>query len=129
MKDLIDFCQKYGAQVKPTHKKWRRANAVPYSISSFRDPEIFNTTVQYSDIPIVSIEMPEDRFRALLEHDAWIEKVANNNQNLFQNSARGMYELTIQHQEECILRHQYPALQKAWEQYQTTLALCGGVRK
>lgn len=122
MKRLNEFSYKYNAQVRPSSQRWRRAIPVPYS--SFKEQGISAFIEQdYETIAMVDITMPEDRFRALLEHDSWIENAGLQDNQHFANNVMRVSNLIIQHERECRLRNQHTAVQKAWEQYQIMLKM------
>jgi hypothetical protein len=54
------------------------------------DPEVFQQ-FPYEEIKCVEIHMPEDRFRALLEHDEWLynSRISNHMVGGFLNDAHG----------------------------------------
>lgn len=121
-KDLAEFCHKYEATAEPTKMKWRRPQRVNYTMWSESDPELFNT-IHYDDITLIEIRMPEDRFRALLEHDKWISNAGLRDNSHFTNNVGRVAQMIVEHDEECRLRHTNPALKKAWENYQMLLRL------
>ena len=64
--------------------------------------------------------MPADRFRALMEHDHWLELQQRRDQTgLTTNAVR----IAREHERECRMRHEHPGVQAAWEQYQIMLRL------
>lgn len=112
--DIKEFCYKFEARVGPSHRRWRRAKPIPYPLHE-------NSTAMYQpfefdEIPLVEIVMPEDRFRALLDHGKWLEKI-DNKSGFFVNDLSRVKTIVDNHEHESRLRHQHPALQKAWENY------------
>lgn len=122
MKDVNEFCHKYQAMVGQSPRTWRRSQQVPYDVW-LKDPDVFKT-IECEDVPMVEITMPEDRFRALLEHDGWIERAGLENNRHFTINVARVSAMVVEHEQECRIRHQHPAVQKAWEQYQIMLGLC-----
>ena len=122
MKDIQEFCHKYQAEVGPSNRTVRRAVPVPYSVFQEQGMGAFDT-LQCQHIPMVDITMPEDRFRALIEHDHWIEQAGLQENQYFNNNVMRVSNMVVEHERECRLRNQHPALQKAWEQYQIILAM------
>lgn len=124
MKDKTqEFCHKYQAQVGQSRRMWRRQQSVPYDVW-LKDPDVFKS-IECHDVPMVEITMPEDRFRALMEHDLWVERAGLQDNSYFTNNVGRVSNMIVEHERECQLRHQHPALQKAWEQYQIILRLYG----
>jgi len=124
MKFVDEFCHKYQAQARPSSRPFRRAVLVPYSVFEAQGMDAFATR-EYETIAMVDITMPEDRFRALLEHDSWIERAGLQDNQYFSNNVSRVANMIVEHERECRLRCEHPALQKAWEQYQIMLGLYG----
>jgi hypothetical protein len=122
-KKIKEFCYKYEARAEPSHRVHRRAKRIDYKIWSDSDPDMFQT-IPYEDVPMVSITMPEDRFRALLEHDQWIEQAGLQDNRHFNNNVMRVSQMVVDHERECKIRNQYPALRILWDKYQTMLRLC-----
>ena len=116
MSDILDkFCHRYQAQVGKSSRVWRRSRLSSYDVFA-KDLQI-SPTIKYEDVPMVDISMPEDRFRALLEHDDWIKRAG-----LDGNYTR-VENMIVEHEQECCLRAEHPTLQSAWEQYQVLLKM------
>ena len=120
---IKEFCYKYDATVGPSSRRWRRPARVDFKAWSESDPNEFFRDIKYEELPMVDITMPEDRFRALMEHDRWVEKAGLQDNQHFQNNVSRVSHLIVEHERECRLRQQHPALQTAWEQYQVMLAM------
>lgn len=118
---LNEFTRKYDAYIRPSHRMHRRARRVDFKMWSESDPDLFNT-LPYDDVACVEIHMPEDRFRALLEHDDWLHRAQMRNY-IKGNEA---IDIVTQYERECRVRHQNPAVQDAYEKYQLLLRLCDG---
>lgn len=118
-KEIQEFCRKYDAVAGPSHKVHHRVRRLDYKIWSESDPKIIDS-VPYEDIPCVEIHMPEDRFRALVEHDHWLE-LNQRRHNGFEGAEA--VRMAREHERECCLRNQHASLQKAWEQYRLILRL------
>jgi hypothetical protein len=121
MNFIEEFCRKYEARVGPSSQPWRRAKPVPYDVWR-EDPDVFKT-VEHQDVPMVEITMPEDCFRALMEHDHWLANAGLHHNNHFQNNVMRVSNMIVDHERECRLRSEHVALQKAWEQYQIMLRM------
>jgi hypothetical protein len=122
MKFVEEFCRKYDARVSPGAQPWRRTKPVPFPVFEEQGMAAFEN-IQYQDIPMVEITMPEDRFRALLEHDHWLANAGLNHNNHFHNNVMRVSNMIVDHERECRLRSEHSALQKAWEQYQIMLRM------
>lgn len=119
-KEIQKFCYKYEAVVGPSSKKWRRPARVDYQIWRDSDPSMFQT-MKYEELPMVDITMPEDRFRALLEHDDWVSKAGLQDNNFFNNNVMRVSNLIVEHERECRIRQENPTVKLAWEKYQMLL--------
>jgi hypothetical protein len=123
MKFVEEFCRKYDARVSPSAQPWRRTKPVPFSVFEEQGMAAF-AQIQYQDIPMVEITMPEDRFRALMEHDHWLANAGLRcDTNFFNNYVMRVGNMIVDHERECRLRSEHSALQKAWEQYQIMLRM------
>jgi hypothetical protein len=118
MKEANDFCRKYDAYVQDSNRMHRRSKRMPFQIWSESDPEIFQQ-IPYEQVKCVEIHMPEDRFRALLEHDDWLH-TAHMSNYIKGNEAVWIVE---QHERETRIRHANPSVQLAYEKYQMMLNL------
>jgi hypothetical protein len=121
-KELKEFCLKYEAHVDVSSRARRRLKKVDYTLWSESDPELFQP-IPYEDVKCVEIHMPEDRLRALLEHDSWVERAGLHGNMHFANNVSRVSQIIVDHERECRIRHSNPAVQNAWIKYQTLLAL------
>ena len=115
-KELKEFCHKYDAYVRESSRMHNRVKRASFAV--WNDPEIYNE-VPYEAVRCVEVHMPEDRFRALVEHDEWLYKAQMRNY-IVGNEASDIVE---QHERECRIRHENPSIRLAYEKYQTMLAL------
>ena len=118
MKEVDKFCQKYDAYVRESRRMHRRLKPVSYAVCSDSDPEIFET-MPITEVKCVEVHMPEDRFRALLEHDKWLYDARTSNY-IIGNEAVYIVE---QHDRETRIRHENPAAKIAYDKYQNILRL------
>jgi len=116
IKEVEEFCGKYDAYVGPSSRRHRRSRLVKYSDWQ-QDPDPFKN-VPYEDVPMVEIHMPEDRFRALMEHDHWLEREFRQG-----DISNGAVRIVREYERECRIRHEHPGVQAAWEQYQIMLRM------
>ena len=121
MKFVDEFCHKYQAQVGKSTRVWTRRQSVPYDVW-LADPDVFKS-IPCQDVPMVEITMPEDRFRALMEHDHWLARAGLHDNGHFANNVMRVSNMIVDHERECRLRAEHPSLQKAWEQYQIMLRM------
>lgn len=119
-KEVNEFCYKYDAHVQPSTKMHRRAKRTTLQMWSDSDPEMFQT-IPYEDVRCVEVHMPEDRFRALMAHDAWLEREQRRGGDRFIGA--NVVRLVREYEQENRLRHQHPGLMAAWQHYQTMLNL------
>ena len=116
-KEVKEFCHKYDAYVRESSRMHRRHKLSPFNAWK-EDPEIFQT-IPYVDIKCVEVHMPEDRFRALVEHDEWLYRAQMSN---YIKGNDGVW-IVEQHEREARIRHENPAVKLAYEKYQTMLRL------
>jgi hypothetical protein len=64
--------------------------------------------------------MPEDRFRALMEHDHWLEHECHRGDQFV---GSGAVRIVREYERECRIRNEHPGVQAAWEQYQIMLRM------
>jgi hypothetical protein len=121
---LKDFCENYEVRVLNDSK--RRARYHPPQF--FTDPEradIITRNMTYETECVYTVEIPEGRFRALVELEQRFFK--------WQHHSRGevdMFQtLMDKEREEAHYRHISPAVKKAYEQYSIMLNLAGYQRK
>ena len=121
------FASKYQAVCRPSGQYYQRTQSVPVKFGE--DPaDVLYQELPYQSVPMVEIHMPEDRFRALIEHDAFLD-----NHDRLRNSTTGSHvyydtmrakSIIEEHETECRIRNQNPAVRAAYEQYLTVLHLC-----
>jgi hypothetical protein len=122
--ELQDFCRNYEVNVLNDTK--RRARYSPPQF--FTDPEradIITRNMTYETECVYTVEIPEGRFRALIEMERRFFKWQRHNRgevDMFQT-------LMDKEREEAYYRSASPAVQKAYEQYSIMLNLAGYQRK
>ena len=116
IRDVKEFCKKYEAYVTESSRMQHRVKRANFA--AWNDPEIYQQ-IPYQAVKCVEVTMPEDRFRALLEHDEWLYKMQ---MGTFVVGDEGAH-IVRQHEQEVRLRHQHPGVMEAWQQYQTMLQL------
>jgi hypothetical protein len=116
IKEVEEFCRKYDATVAPSSQRRRRHRLVTMQEWE-ADP--FEPTPTW-DVSMVEITMPEDRFRALMEHDHWLEWNQRAHEG-FQGA--DAVRIARERERECRIRHEHPGVKAAWEQYQVMLRL------
>ena len=120
MKDIKEFCYKYDAYVRDSSRMHRRAKRIDYKMWSDSDTDFFQT-IPYEEVRCVEIHMPEDRFRALLEHEDWLQKTEHS--QFFGNDLQRAASIVAEHDRETRIRHSNPAVKLAYEKYLTLLKL------
>ena len=123
--ELDQFCNNYEVRILNDQK--RRARYHPPKF--FTDPEradiIRNDFVEYETERVFTVEIPEGRFRSLVEMESKFFKWQRHNRgevDMFQT-------LMDKEREEAHYRHTNQAVQKAYEQYSMLLNLAGYQRK
>ena len=121
---LKDFCENYEVRVLNDSK--RRARYHPPQF--FTDPkraDIITRNMTYETECVYTVEIPEGRFRALVELEQRFFK--------WQHHSRGevdMFQTLIdKEREEAFYRNSNEAVRKAYEQYSIMLNLAGYQRK
>lgn len=117
-KEVNEFSYKYDAYVRESSRMHRRARRMDYKMWSESDPSMYQN-IPYEDVKCVEIHMPEDRFRALLEHDEWLY---NSRMSNYQVGGEAI-QIVKQYERETRIRHSNPSVKLAWEKYQTMLSL------
>ena len=110
------FLKKYQAQAELSKDKVC-ARMPKFHLGRMRDYDPYSptTTIDYEREPAVEINMPQDKFRDLVERDRWVGQM--------EAEARYYKERYMQEVEDDKIRHRNPAVKKAWEQYQMLLEL------
>ena len=128
MNDKIQkFASKYEAVCRPSSQYHRRHQTVPVKFGE--DPaDVLYQELPYQSVPMVEIHLPEDRFRALIEHDEFLDKhnylKDSTTGATFYNDMMRARMITDEHKKECRIRNQNPSVRAAYEQYLTLLHLC-----
>jgi hypothetical protein len=124
MNDKIHkFARKYQAVCRPSGQYWQRVQPVPIKIGP--DPvDVMYQEFPCQSVPMVEIQLPEDRFRALVEHDDFLDKYKHIDHNPRSTFIDHAMAIVAQHEAECRIRNQHAAVQAAYQQYQTLLNLC-----
>lgn len=124
-KELDQFCNNYEVRILNDQK--RRARYHPPKF--FTDPEradiIRNDFVEYETERVFTVEVPEGRFRSLVEMESKFFKWHRHSQGEVD-----MFQMLMdKEREEAHYRHTNQAVQKAYEQYSMLLNLAGYQRK
>lgn len=120
-KKIQDFCQKYEAQVGESSRRIRR-----YRLSKVY--EDLNNPIDYAppqiDEPaMVQIDMPVDKFRTLVHMEDKLKEWKFDERlrgSKFVDYVNHIYEKEYR---EVSIREKYPAVQRAYEQYQILLGM------
>jgi len=128
MNDKIHkFASKYEAVCRPSSQYHRRTQPVPIKIGP--DPvDVMYQELPYQSVPMVEIHLPEDRFRALIEHDAFLDihdrlRNSTTGSHVYNDMMRAK-SIIEEHETECRIRNQHLSVRTAYEQYITLLNLC-----
>ena len=124
---INQFAYKYQAVCKPSSQYHRRVQPVPVKFGE--DPaDVLYQELPYQMVPMVEIHLPEDRFRALIEHDEFLDKHNNlkdsTTGSIFYNDMMRIRMIINEHETECRIRNQHSAVQAAYAHYITLLNLC-----
>ena len=110
---LKKFCKNYEAEVRESTSRHCRPNRVSLELSKYDSEE----HVSYKEIKCVEVRLPEDRFRALMEHDEWLHHA------LRHSLGREGICIVKQHERESRIRHENPAVGMAYQKYKAMLNL------
>jgi len=126
MSDRVkQFCENYEVQVLNDQKRRARYHPPRFFTDPGRADIIRKDFVEYETERVFTVEIPEGRFRALVEME----------QRFFGNHTHGysdadMFSMLMdKEREEAHYRHTNAAVQKAYEQYSIMLNLAGYQRK
>ena len=109
------FCKTYNAKITPGGV-YRQAKPIDFGGWDYNsDRETYS--VEYEDLRLVNISMPEDRFRALMEHDEWVNRAGLQNNQHFENNVARVANIIVQHERECRVRNENAAVKAAYEKY------------
>lgn len=120
---LKEFCRRYDAEVNPSSKICYRAVPVPLSVIQEKGVKDAFARREHEVVSMLEIHIPKDRFHAMLEHDDWVNRAGLQDNSFFNNNVSRVSNLIIEHERECRIRHENPAVQAAYEKYQNLLAL------
>ena len=123
--ELKQFCENYEVRVLNDSKRRARYHPPRFFTEPERADIIRNHIVEFEHEKVYTMEIPEGRFRALIEMEKRFYK--------WQRHTRvevDMFEtLMNKEREEAFYRNTNPAVQKAYEQYSIMLNLAGYERK
>lgn len=119
MNTINEFCESHGIKVIDNNKRAYKFNKL--NTAYFTDPTSLDNvyqTISYETEPLLTIEISASE----------LEKIANFEQQVFNNlKTQGHYDLfntmIAQKQLEKQIRSEYPAVQKAYENYSLVLKL------
>lgn len=126
MKEKVDqFCKNYEVQIVDDQKRRARYHPPKYFTNPLRADIISRDFVEYETERVFTVQIPESRFRALVEME----------QRFFGNHTHGyrdadMFSMLMEKErEESWYRQSNTAVQKAYEQYSVMLNLAGYQKK
>ncbi len=124
-KELNQFCENYEVRVLNDSKRRARYHPARFFTDPMRADIIQKDTVTYETEQVYTVEIPEGRFRTLVELEQRFFK--------WQAHSKGevdMFEMLMdKEREEAHYRHTNAAVQKAYEQYSLMLNLAGYQKK
>ena len=126
MKEQIDqFCKNYEIQIVDDQKRRARYHPPKYFTDPLRADVISKDFVEYETEKVFTVQIPESRFRALIE----MEQRFFGRHNHGYSDADMFAMLMEKEREESWHRQSSEAVQKAYEQYSIMLNLAGYQRK
>jgi hypothetical protein len=124
-KELDQFCNNYEVRILNDQKRRARYHPPQFFTDPHRADVIQKDIISYETEQVFTVEIPEGRFRALVEMEQRFFKWQRHNQgevDMFQT-------LMDKEREEAHYRHTNSAVKKAYEQYSMLLNLAGYQRK
>lgn len=112
------FRRRYSAEISPSSRRFHRS--VP--VRDFFEEDYYNSLPMES-IPGVQIEMPEDRFRTLIDMEDTLNKWDSESRLMGSKYIDYITHLYEKEFRDSVLREQHPALKKAYEHYMIMLAM------
>ena len=126
MKEKIDqFCKNYEVQIVDDQKRRARYHPPRYFTDPLRADVVSKDTIEYETEKVYTVQIPESRFRALVE----MEYRFFGRHNHGYSDADMFAMLMEKEREESWHRQSNTAVQKAYEQYSIMLNLAGYQRK
>ena len=126
MKEKIDqFCKNYEIQIVDDQKRRARYHPPRYFTDPLRADIVSKDFVEYETEKVFTVQIPESRFRSLIE----MEQRFFGNHNHGYSDADMFAMLMEKEREESWHRQSSEAVQKAYEQYSIMLNLAGYQRK
>jgi hypothetical protein len=124
-KELDQFCNNYEVRVLNDQKRRARYHPPKFFLDPTRADIIHNDVVEYETERVFTVEIPEGRFRSLIEMEQRFFKWQRHSQGEVD-----MFQILMdKEREEAHYRHTNQAVQKAYEQYSMLLNLAGYQRK
>lgn len=124
-KELDQFCENYEVRVLNDSKRRARYHPPKFFTDPSRADIIRNDIIEYETEKVYTVEIPEGRFRTLVELEQRFFKWQAHNKGEID-----MFEMLMnKEREEAHYRHTNAAVQKAYEQYSLMLNLAGYQRK
>jgi hypothetical protein len=122
--ELNKFCYRYEARIERTGRYHRRAEPSPWRVNDYPDTSVVKQAnfMNFTEVPMVAITLPEDRLGALIEHEKRVSDMIER-KPMYPSKYSVLDHIIQEHEEECRLRHTNPALKKAWENYQMLLRM------
>ena len=117
-KQELVFCKKYEAKVNVTSQRIYR-----HTTESRYIPDGYPSDVMTTTVNIIQIEMPEDRYRAMMEKERMLESMFNQHSSANKHPIDYFWDNFLN---ESIVREQVPAVKIAYDKYKNLLELVRG---
>ena len=123
-KEFKKFCENYEVTVLNDRKRRAKYNPTRFFTDPCRADIIQRDTVEFESEPVFTVEIPESRFRTLIEMEKRFFRHPH------ERGHTDMFQMLMdKEREESYMRQTNPAVQKAYEQYSIMLNLAGYQRK
>lgn len=124
-KELDQFCENYEVRVLNDSKRRARYHPPKFFTDPSRADLIRNDIIEYETEKVYTVEIPEGRFRTLVELEQRFFKWQAHNKGEID-----MFEMLMdKEREEAHYRYTNEAVKKAYEQYSLMLNLAGYQKK
>lgn len=117
--DIIDFLTRHNITVLDTNKRFSKYVPSHTYFADQTDYNIINSVCNYETEPLLTVEIPSSNLEKLAEFE---DQVFGNMKQL---GHYGLFQNLMEMKEEEVrLRREFPAVQKAYENYSLMLNLC-----
>jgi hypothetical protein len=119
MNKFKEFLDRHHVTVLDTQKRWSRYNHTYNYFTAADDFNMIQPMVSFETEPLYTVQIPESQLKKIQEFE---DEVFNNMRDY---GHFNMFQILMEQKEqEKKLREEFPAVQKAYENYSLILTLC-----